>query len=1487
MESKYFDLTNSQKRIWYTQKIYLNSSMFNIGGKVQIHGNIDVKKLCQAIKIVIDNNDSLSIKFVEKDEQIFQYFSSEKCKTIDYIDFSQECDPERSFEQWYKKGAETPLTIDKNELYYFAVYKIRDGEYGYFTKVHHIVADGWSMQLFVHQVTGIYESLVKEETLNFRKAPSYLEFIETEREYLNSSKVEKNRKFWMEKLKNLPELPPINNEIDGKRKHFYMNEDETKAIKKFCKDNNISLNTFFITLYLMYVYKMTGQKDILISNPVMGRTKKVGMNTFGMGVNSLILRFVINEEYTILQTIKYVLNEVKRCFINQRYPYNYILKNLSSSLKKYVKLYNTCINYYNTKLPLNICGIPIDNMEFYNGQQEYSLQLIIREWLDHDKLQIDFDYKISEYTDIMIENMYSFIRKLAIRVIKEPLSKVGEIQLLDEKEKEKVLYEFNDTDTDYPKDKTVVKLFMEHARKNPNAIALSSENEKITYRELDSRSNKVAVHLRNKGVKSNSIVGLIMTNSIELVVCILGILKANGTYLPIDTEYPDEHILYMLKDAKVNIILTNVELSIQDKVFKVITVNTLKNEINLLSDKFDYNWNTSDLAYIIYTSGSTGKPKGTLIRHKELMNYAYWAKDKYITQEHEIFPLYTSISFDLTVTSIYIPLISGNEVRIYRNDEYKNALFKIIEDNKCTVMKLTPSHLALLYDFSLKDSSIKKLIVGGENLATEAADRILKAFNNEVIIYNEYGPTETTVGCMIYKYDPNIDKGSSVPIGKPINNTKIYILDDNLKPLPVGMIGQIYISGDCISEGYLNREEITKERFIKDIYCKTNMMYKSGDLGKFISFETIEYVGRADSQIKIRGHRIELNEIEQALLKINYIKNVFVTFYENENSKLLCAYYNVRNKITGDEIKEFMTRILPNYMVPSFFIEVEEIPLTVNGKVDKSKLPKPSINKTKNEDFKSNSNKMENEEVLLEVMNYIFNMKNIDLNDDFFLLGGDSIKAIQASSKLMEKGFKLNAKDIMISSNFKKMAKYMQKDYVIETDQDIISGEIPVTPIIEWFFSLNLENENYYNQTVVLNLKKEISKEKIAIVLKKLIEHHDSLRLNYDKTKKVLYYNNNHLNEAIKISEYDLKNISEEEIKNSIKRIRCEHKSKFDISKDLLIKACIINSQPRNKILITAHHLVIDGVSWKVIIQDFYRILKQILSSEEIDLPPKTNSYLSWARMLSNYKPKELQIVDYWKNILACKNKYYEEAKITLKQKENISRELYLNEEETKKLIDIANKTYNTNLFDLIVVATVKVIEKLQNSRYIIFELEGHGRYDSFSDIDISRTVGWFTIIYPFMIKKIPEQLSELIVEVKEELRKIPNNGFDYGILKYLKHEFSVSDNNLVRLNYLGEIDDLDNNLFSVNYDAVDNVDPRNKMDSLMDINCYLKDNQLHISFSGIRNLEKDKILDFVELYHKSLVNIIDLCGKSEQIHFTPSDFSTIDLSMDELDSLF
>lgn len=1484
--NKLFTLTHPQKRIWYIEKIYQGSSMYNIGGTVKIQGMADLSALEKAINLFIQSNDAIRLKIHVQDGNPYQYVED-----YQYVQMrTQNFDTLDEFYKWEQAEMRVPILLEDHVLFHFELYHVKDQVSGYLVKMHHIICDGWTIGLLGNQVCQAYESIVKGNEYVMEAPKPYLHYLDEEANYIASDRFLKNKKFWMEMYGDLETLTfkGTSDEINGCRRTYEIPSDLTEEIKEWVSENSFSMNSFFVGLYFIYFYKVSGEKDTVLGLPIMNRMNHKWKQVTGMLTSMMPFRYQLNPQMTVLEIIKEVGSKVKKCLFNQKYPYNILVQDLELKKKKISNLYDVCINYYNTKPPTSFLGMSTENREVYNGAQVYSLQMIIRDWTDRGNITIDIDYKISDYSAEEIDDMFQAVTHLARQIVENGRQTVDKISVFQEGDLKEMLYGYNQTDCEYPRNKSIIQLFEEQVDKTPNKIAISCGSESLTYREFNQKVNQLARTLQDMGWEK--IVAVYTKRSIETVIGIYAVLKTAAAYMPIDASTPVNRILYMLNNANVKCVLTNINTDfIDDKDVKVFDLNkfslyTKENENLEVASR------PSDLAYIVYTSGSTGEPKGVMIENQGLVNYIWWAKKQYVKSLDDIMPLYSSLSFDLTVTTLFMPLISGIEMRVYKEDDKEFVLYTILKENKATIIKLTPAHLSLIKEMDFSRSVVNTMIVGGEDLRTSLARHIYEAYNHKIRIFNEYGPTETVVGCMIYLYNPE-DQGKSVPIGVPTDNVQIYLLNDQLEPVPRGSMGEIFISGDGIARGYINQEDLNQEKFLNNPFIKGKRMYRTGDLARFQG-TVLEYLGRFDSQVKIHGYRIELGEIEKQLLSIDGIKEAVVCDFDNqEQEKVLYAYLLLDKMIERNEIKDKLMKMLPTYMIPQYITILDELPLTHNGKVDRKQLLMSTDLSTETEEEMEEPEKGEEQVLLSEVLS-VLSLQKASMGANFFQIGGDSIKAILISSKLRQRGYELEVRNMMLHPVLKEMVLYMKKVQNKETLKENCSGRIKNTPIFEWFLQQNFNKPSIYTQACLLEIVGKIEVELINEVLDQLVEIHDVFRINYFADEKQFFYNEQLKDVKFHIKEYDLSALSFEMQQKKMDQIKEQLDRELSITDGILLKACLFKKDESHKqLLLVIHHLAVDGISWRILLDDLEWLLKHKDEKEVVHSLYEKCSYGMWAEKLIQYEAAiSKEELDYWKQQDSIEDGFpigknmTDETSCVRK-----TASFTLSKEYTKAILTNCNVPYLTETKDLLIIALMQTMKHYVETKEIVIELEHHGRVKIADKIDLSRTIGWFTTLYPFVCKLEAEDTDTQIKQIKEGIRKIPNNGIGYGIKKYLTKELQLSSNKHIRFNYLGEFkkESKESKINLVNQYALGS-DVQNDLTCLLEINCYVLDECLYVDTVFDENMYDEEFVHiFMERFQHNIIALIQYLTNKDDIEFTPSDFELDDFTQEDLDMLF
>lgn len=1489
-----FPLTHHQKRILNIENLYPDTAINHIGGLVQINGKLHLETLQKAIQLCIIQTESLRIRLVKQEESVLQYIEEKTQVHVPSADFTQTDYPFERMLDWADREFKIPFSLYDSALAQFYVFQTEEATCGYLIKCHHIVADGWSMKIIIDKIENLYMQLTAGKPLT-EEADNYSILIEKEKKYLSSSRYHKDAAFWKDEFSHLPDtfLSKSSAHIAGKRMRYKMEQEHSAAVYKFIQQQGSSLNALFTASLFWYLSKITGENDFIIGTPVLNRSGKKEKSTAGMTVSTMPFRKKTEHEICFSDFLQEVNSDYMKYFLHQRYPYDELVKELQLAKQGYDQLFQIYINSYNTDLASDISGCHVEYDELYNGSQPYSLQIAVKEWDEGGAIELQFDYKVSDYSESDIQLLNDRLQRLILLVIENPEMKLRNLSLLTEQEKRDEIVKWNQTRADYPKDQTIDQLFQGKAAQHPFYTAIEDGSKQVSYQELDKRSNQIARYLIHKGISRGHFAAVSMKHSPDLIAVLLGILKAGGAYVPIDPEYPAERIQYILENSEATFFITDplfeTDCRLPSHVKKISFDCAMFHDLD--TGQLDIKNDPSDIAYMIYTSGSTGQPKGVMIEHQSLVNYIISASQNYTSSQDDSFALYSSIAFDLTVTSIYTPLVTGNKIIIYRQEDLSEfILHRIVKEKKTAVIKLTPAHLALLKDENLSDSSIKRMIVGGEQLPVSLARQVTESSDHCIEIFNEYGPTEATVGCMIHKYNPKQDKQASVPIGIPLQNTEIYLLDEQLQPVLPGSQGELYISGDNVARGYWKRPNLQKERFLDNPFIKDRKMYKTGDLAKRSSSGLLEYAGRKDHQIKLKGYRIELGEIELALLSLEDIDEaVVIDFADSQGRKQLAAYVVSSTKTTAAlELRKKLSDKLPVFMVPSYFIHMDRIPLTQNGKTDREALPDPLLSQEQtycNLDEKQKAA----EAVLLETAKEILGQTDIRPEDHFYQLGGDSIKAIQFVSKMKEKGLFIRTQDILTYPVFRELVSVVTSKQAPSIPQQKAEGRVMDTPITKWFWSLNLKCEHFWHQSVMLTAKKEISLENVKASLSVLISHHDALRMTVEKESMTLVYHNEDIEPHIEYC--DVSSLPEGEQTKQIAVIGQEMREKTDLYNDVLFKTGVIKAKEKTHLLFTAHHLIADGVSWQILIDDFLSLLHSTNKQEGKGLPLKTYSYQEFSDSINEYADSREaeEEYSYWAEKVRKIEPLYGLRAEGSKVKDSKKLKRVLSRQLTQKLLSEANEAYQTQTNDLLLTALIRACRQCTGKDVISLELEGHGREPLKEHLDFSRTFGWFTAMYPAVFQTEAD-LPAQIRSVKENIRSIPNKGIGYGALTYLSKRMPDHIKPELRFNYLGEVDRFlaDKPEYSMTYlNSGVESSPENDLTVSLDLTAGIYDGQLTVDLSCSGLYQTEDMEQLLDEFSVQLTELAEHCCKQESVEYTPSDFETASLSMEELDSLF
>ncbi len=888
-----YPVSNAQRRLWVLDQLEKDSITYNIPGSFLAEGEFDSDAFEKTYSYLLDRHESLRTVFITENGIPRQKIIEKADSNLKFIDLRANDDPGLEARKLADKEIKTPFNLKTGPLIRFTVIRMDDKKYLVFFNMHHIISDGWSMNVFTKEFLMSYNSFRKSKTPNLVPINiHYKDYSFWQNKRLESKDLDDQKAYWLQKLSgelpilNLPtnKLRPAVQTFQGKSKRFYLPEKTGSDLIRFCKESEVSLFMMLQAVIKVLFYRYTGQNDIIIGSPIAGRVQKELENQIGCYVNLLAFRDMVHAQESFME----VLNKVKKtctdAFDNQEYPFDRLVEDLD--LKKDLSrspLFDVVLVLQNNKqIPLEISELKITPYEIEQNISKFDIKFDFFEENGGLRYYVEFNSDI--YSEDSIERIAAHLNTLVNSIVTNPEIAVSDLELLSKPEKNQILNRFNLTEADYPKEKTLIRLFAEQAEKTPEKPAVICGEVELSYRELDQKSSLVANYLTSHYlIKPDELIGVLLERSENLVVALLGILKTGAAYLPIDPEYPDERISYILEDASPAVVIGNHSNEVFVDIDEILCSSVTTKHPGFIA-------NPDNLAYVIYTSGSTGYPKGVMIENKNVVNYISWAKKFYLKGEKNNFPLYTSISFDLTVTSIFTPLLSGNAVIVFKGGLKDFQLIDILNNEQINLIKVTPAHLKMLKESEIGNSNIHGIIVGGEELDGSLAIAVSEKFEKRADIYNEYGPTETTVGCMIYRFLPEEDRFTSVSIGVPSANVQIYLLDSCMSPVPIGVTGELYIGGDGVGRGYLNRDNLTKERFLENPFCEGTRLYRSGDLAKRSPDGLVHFCGRVDRQVKTRGYRIELGEVENQILKYTTtIEETKLPVVKDPNAENICS----------------------------------------------------------------------------------------------------------------------------------------------------------------------------------------------------------------------------------------------------------------------------------------------------------------------------------------------------------------------------------------------------------------------------------------------------------------------------------------------------------------------------------------------------------------------------------------------------------------------
>ncbi|MBD2208320.1 amino acid adenylation domain-containing protein [Nostoc linckia FACHB-104] len=1513
------ELSFAQKRLWFLDQFEPGNPFYNIPAALKLKGKLNIDALEGCFNEIIQRHEILRTNFAAVDGQPVLIIAPQQTVNLPIVDLRKIALSEREAKIRSLADAEfqRPFNLASDPLLRCILLQLDDTEYILLLTMHHIVSDGWSTDILVREVATLYECFTQGKPSSLPQLPiQYTDYAIWQRQWLQGEVLETQINYWKQQLVgNLPilELPtdrprPKIRTYQGAKQYFQISPEISLSLKTLSQKQDCTLFMTLLAAFNVLLHRYTGLEDIIIGSPIANRNRAEFEGLIGFFVNTLVLRTYLSDDPTFAELLSRVRESTLSAYAHQDLPFDLLVEELQPQRNlSHTPLFQVMFVLQNAPMSeVKLSGLTVEPLASESGNAKFDLTLLAEE--TNSEIRVSWEYNTDLFDAETITRMAEHFQTLLRGIIANPQQRVTELPLLTQNEQHHLLVDSNNTQAEYNFDKCIHQLFAEQVERTPNAVAVIFGEQQLTYRELNNQANKLAADLQTLGVKSDVLVGICIERSLEMVVGLLAILKAGGAYLPLDPNYPQERLEYMIKDADILVLLTQQKLinflpQYQGKVICLDKWEVINQENHSI---LETNVKPDNLAYVIYTSGSTGKPKGVMISHRSICNHMIWMQSEFPLTESDRVLQKTPFSFDASVWEFYAPLLAGGKLILAKPDGHQDTayLVEVIAEQKITILQLVPSLLRVLLEKEKIQTcqTLRRVFCGGEVLTIDLHNKLFQLLP-DVELCNLYGPTEATIDTTYYKckYEGN---GSSVPIGKAIANAQVYLLDGHLQPAPIGVPGEIYIGGAGLAQGYLNRPDLTNEKFILNPFISGTRLYKTGDLARYLPDGNIEFIGRIDGQVKLRGFRIELGEIETQLNQHSQIQQAVVLVREDlPGEKRLVAYIvpNQKQSPTVSDLRNFLKQNLPEYMIPTVFILLDNLPFLPNGKVDRKALPAPD-NTRPDLEAVFVAPRTQIEEILVQIWSEVLRLDNVGINDNFFELGGDSILSLQVIAKANQAGLQLTPKQIFEYQTIADLALVAGIITKIANEQVIVTGSLPLTPIQHWFFEQKLLDSHHWNQAIMLEVDQTCNPIVLEQVIEQLILHHDALRSQFIQTPSNWQSIISEPNTNAPFSIIDLSDLPQHEQLRAIEIKANALQNSLNLSQGQLVQVALFKlgkNQP-HRLLIIIHHLVVDGVSWRILLEDLQVAYQQLTQGKQIQLPAKTTSIKQWAEKLQEYAKLETikSEINYWLN---HSNQKKSRLPVDCPNGENTvasacTVSVSLTQEETATLLHEVPATYQTQINDILLTALVQTFQQWTGNSSLLVNLEGHGREDIIENIDLSRTVGWFTTIYPVLLDITAVfEPGEALKTVKEQLRSIPHKGINYGVLRYLS-EKSIAEKLQallqaeVTFNYLGQFDQVlsETSMFKPAAESTgNNQSPRGNRNCLIEVNSLIVGSQLRLNWTYSQALHQQTTVEkLAQGYIEKLRSLILHCQSPNAGGFTPSDFPQMGLSQVELDQL-
>ncbi|UOB11380.1 amino acid adenylation domain-containing protein [Streptomyces sp. HP-A2021] len=1510
-------LSAAQAGVWAGHELDPTGAKYNISEYITFHGDVDHRLLEAAWHQLLQDAETLRVRAIVKEgEELRQLVVPELSPGLPLIDLTGEDDPEAAAQEWMHRDRHRPVDLAEGGLTTFALLKVAEERFHFYERIHHILIDASGGPLISGRMAEVYSALARGEEFGPSGFAPLSQLLEEDADYRRSPARTADREYWSALLADTPEPPrlvdtqeltPPVGQVLFLRRNVRLPAADFEQLRVVARRLRSMWPILTITATAAYLARTTGRQDVVLGLPVTARTTPADRRTPVLRSNVVPLRVRVAPDDSLAQLVAQVTRATRAALKHQRYRYEDIRRDLKL-LGDGQSLVGPVVNMMDFDYDLDFAGLRTTAHNLSNGPVD-ELSIAAYHRADGEGLTLAFDANPAFYdTDRLAAHQDRFLRFLR-GLIAEPERPTGEVEVLSPEERRLLLTEWNATARAVPAG-ALGELFAAQAAATPDRVAVAADGVELTYAALDARANRLARRLMTLGVTVESPVALLLERSVDAVVATLAVVRAGGTYVPLHSGLPPERLAWVIRDVGATVLLTDRE--VPELSTRVVTLDRMAWSSEQAEDDQenpgapDITVHPDRLAYVMYTSGSTGVPKGVGVRHRDVSDFAF--DRRWVGGDHDRILMHAPQSFDASTYELWVPLLNGGRVVVAPPGQVDGAVVeRMVTEHGVTAAFLTTALFNLIADEHPKAfAGMHTVWTGGDAGSAAAMRRVLEACPG-ITVGNGYGPTETTTFAVTALARTADDIGTVPPIGTPLDNMRCYVLDSGLRPAPVGVVGELFVAGTGLARGYHNRPGLTAERFVACPFgAPGERMYRTGDLVRWRADGQLEYVGRADFQVKVRGFRIELGEVEAALATHPSVAQVVVVAREDRPGDRRLVAYVVPEGEPADpaDLRTHVARELPEYMVPAAFVVLERLPLTVNGKVDRGVLPAP--------EFVSGAGRAPAsgvEEVLCSLFAEVLGLERVGVGDSFFDCGGDSIMAIQLVSRARRAGWVLSARDVFQHPSVEALARIaapMGAGGVVAESVGAGVGVVPLTPVMGWLRDLSGPVEGFH-QHVVVSLPDSVSRGALVGALQAVVDRHDMLRsrlVREDGRWSLEVAAPGGVDAGDLLEQVTVPDLDEATVTQHVR-----HAGGL-LAPDAGSMLRAVWLEP-GRLLLVAHHLVVDGVSWRILLED----LKAAWEGRELE--PVPLSFRSWARRLHEHAEQGTYAgrLDFWRELVGRPNpplgsRTLTPAEDTAATQREIT--LPLPVELTEALLTRVPALFRGGVNDVLLAGLAPAVQEWQRRRGresdagVLLDLEGHGRVEE-PGVDLSRTVGWFTSIHPVRLDAGGESWDEVcaggaaagrvLKRVKEQMRAVPDDGIGYGVLRYLDPaagaELAAGARAELAFNYLGRFAgdagawEMSSRPGMVGAGA----DAGLPLAHALELNAVTYDlaggPRLHASWSWADGvLSEAEVRELAQLWFEALEGLARHADAPGAGGLTPSDLDLVQLSQDEIEAI-